>query len=138
MGRGLFAGRKLKEERKKYKKSKKKARRHFKKHDPLEGAPQGRGLVLQKVSREVKQPHSGLRKCVVVQLIKNGKTITAFVPQEGAIDIIDEHDQVLIERIGGPQKGQMGDIPGVKFKIIKVNGVSLKEVLRGKAEKPMR
>lgn len=138
MGRGLFAGRKLKEDRKKYKKNKQKARKHFKKHDPLEGAPQGRGLVLQKVPRAVKQPHSGLRKCAVVQLLKNGKTVTVFVPGKGAIDIIDEHDQVLIERIGGPQKGQMGDIPGVKFRVIKVNGVSLKEILKGKAEKPMR
>lgn len=138
MGRGLFAGRKLKEDRKRYKKSKKKARRHFKKHDPLGGAPQARGLVLKKKAVEVKQPHSGLRKCVVVQLLKNGKTVTAFVPGKGAIDIIDEHDQVLIERVGGPQKGQMGDIPGVKFRVIKVNGVSLKEILKGKEEKPMR
>lgn len=138
MGRGLFAGRKLKQDRERFKKDKKEARSRRIKHDPLEGAPQGRAIVLKKVSRAVKQPHSGLRKCVVVQLLKNGKTVTSFVPGEGAIDIIDEHDQVLIERIGGPQRGQMGDIPGVKFKVTKVNGVSLKEILKGNKEKPMR
>ena len=29
---------------------------------------------------EAKQPNSAIRKCVRVQLIKNGKKITAFVP----------------------------------------------------------
>ncbi|HEX17072.1 MAG TPA: 30S ribosomal protein S12, partial [Thermoplasmatales archaeon] len=31
-----------------------------------------------------------------------------------------------------------GDIPGVRYKVIKVNGVSLKELIKGKIEKPMR
>jgi len=136
---GLFAGRKLAKRRNKFRFKKKgeKSRRFriYKKFDPLEGSSQARGIVLQKVTREVKQPHSGLRKCVVVQLVKNGKSITAYCPGEGAIKHIDEHDEVIVERIGGPQKGSKGDIPGVKFKVIKVTGLSLKELVRGRKEK---
>jgi hypothetical protein len=29
---------------------------------------------------EAKQPNSAIRKCVRVQLVKNGKKVTAFVP----------------------------------------------------------
>ena len=49
-----------------------------KKANPLEGAPQARGIVLEKVGIESKQPNSAVRKCVRVQLIKNGKSITDF------------------------------------------------------------
>ena len=51
---------------------------------------------------EAKQPNSAIRKCVRVQLIKNGKQLTAFAPGDGAIGFIDEHDEVMIEGIGGP------------------------------------
>ena len=37
-----------------------------KKSDPLKGASQGKGIVLEKVQLEAKQPNSGLRKCVRV------------------------------------------------------------------------
>lgn len=36
--------------------------------------------MLEKVGVEAKQPNSAIRKCVRVQLIKNGKKVTAFVP----------------------------------------------------------
>jgi small subunit ribosomal protein S12 len=32
----------------------------------------------------------------------------------------------------------MGDIPGVRFKVTKVNNVSLQEMVRGRKEKPIR
>jgi small subunit ribosomal protein S12 len=32
----------------------------------------------------------------------------------------------------------MGDIPGVKFRVIKVANVSLREIVRGRKEKPVR
>jgi small subunit ribosomal protein S12 len=32
----------------------------------------------------------------------------------------------------------MGDIPGVRFKVIAVNNVSLLEMVRGRKEKPVR
>ncbi|HNR29217.1 MAG TPA: 30S ribosomal protein S12 [Methanofastidiosum sp.] len=108
------------------------------KSDPLEGSPQARGIVLEKVPIEAKQPNSALRKCIRVQLIKNGRQITAFCPGDGAINFIDEHDEVVIEGIGGRQGGSMGDIPGVRFKVIKVNRVSLNEMVKGRKEKPVR
>ena len=108
------------------------------KSDPLEGSPQGRGIVLEKRGIEAKQPNSAIRKCVRVQLIKNGKQLTAFVPGDQAIDYIDEHDEVLIEGIGGAKSGPKGDIPTVRYQVVKVNGVSLKELVEGRIEKPTR
>lgn len=40
---------------------------------------------------EAKQPNSAIRKCARVQLIKNGKKITAFVPSDGCLNFIDEN-----------------------------------------------
>ncbi|MBP2030480.1 small subunit ribosomal protein S12 [Methanohalophilus levihalophilus] len=108
------------------------------KSDPLGGAPQGRGIVLEKVGVEAKQPNSAIRKCVRIQLIKNGRQATAFCPGDGAINFIDEHDEVTVERIGGRMGGAMGDIPGVRFKVIAVNSVSLREMVIGRKEKPRR
>ena len=72
-----------------------------KKANPLGGSPQAKGIVLEKVGIESKQPNSAIRKCVRLQLIKNGKQITAFLPGDGALNYIDEHDEVLLEGIGG-------------------------------------
>ena len=41
---------------------------------------------------EAKQPNSAIRKCVRVQLIKNGKKITAFVPRDGCLNYIEVSD----------------------------------------------
>lgn len=109
-----------------------------KKSDPLEGAPQAKGIVIEKVGIEAKQPNSAIRKCVKIQLIKNGRQITAFAPGDGAINYIDEHDEVLVEGIGGRMGRSKGDIPGVRFKVIKVNGISLRELVKGKKEKAVR
>ena len=76
--------------------------------------------------------------CVRVQLTKNGKVVTAFVPWDGGLNLINEHDEVIIERIGGPEGRAYGDLPGVRFKVTKVNGVSLKAILLGKKQKPVR
>ena len=108
------------------------------KADPLQGAPMAKGIVLEKVGVESKQPNSAIRKCVRTQLIKNGKVITAFLPGDGALNLVDEHDEVLVEGIGGSRGGAMGDIPGVRWKVLTVNGVSLKELVYGRKEKPMR
>lgn len=84
---------------------------------------------------EAKQPNSAIRKCARVQLIKNGKKIAAFVPNDGCLNFIDENDEVLIAGFG--RKGRaVGDIPGVRFKVVKVAGVSLLALYRGKKEKP--
>ncbi len=94
--------------------------------------------MIEKVGIEAKQPNSAIRKCVKIQLIKNGRQVTAFAVGDGAINFIDEHDEVLIEGIGGRMGRSYGDIPGVRFKVIQVNNVSLDELVKGKKEKPMR
>jgi len=108
------------------------------KADPLEGAPQARGIVLEKVGVESKQPNSAIRKCVRVQIVKNGKQVTAFLPGDGALNFVDEHDEVMLQGIGGSMKRAMGDIPGVRWTVFKVNGVSLNELVYGRKEKPRR
>ncbi len=109
-----------------------------KKADPLEGAPQARGVVLEKVGIESKQPNSAIRKCVRVQLVKNGKQVTAFMPGDGALNFVDEHDEVMLQGIGGSMGRSMGDIPGVRWTVFKVNDVSLNELVYGRKEKPHR
>uniref|UniRef100_A0A8C3WZT2 Small ribosomal subunit protein uS12 n=1 Tax=Catagonus wagneri TaxID=51154 RepID=A0A8C3WZT2_9CETA len=54
------------------------------KASPFGGASHAKGIMLEKVGVEAKQPNSTIRKCVRVQLIKNGKKITAFVPNDGS------------------------------------------------------
>ncbi|KAL8229733.1 hypothetical protein R6Q57_014633 [Mikania cordata] len=61
---------------------------------------------------EDKQRNSGIRKCARVQLIKNGKKIAAFFPNDGCLNYIEENR---------------------KFKVVEVYGVSL---LAKKKEKP--
>jgi small subunit ribosomal protein S12 len=133
MGNGKYAARKLKGDRENFR-----ALKLNVKADPLGGAPRGRGIVLEKVGVEAKQPNSAIRKCVRIQLIKNGRQVTAFCPGDGAINFIDEHDEVTVERIGGRMGGAKGDIPGVRFKVTAVNDMSLNEMVIGRKEKPMR
>jgi small subunit ribosomal protein S12 len=110
----------------------------YAKADPLEGANQAKGIVLQKVQKEAKQPNSAMRKCCKVQLTKNGKSVTAFIPGNLAQRFLDEHDEVLIQRIGGKQGRSKGDIPGVRFQVIQVNDQPLERLVHGKIEKGRR
>lgn len=139
---GEFAGRRLNARRQQFRwnspKYKKRVLRLKEKSNPLEGSPMAKGIVLEKVGIEAKQPNSAIRKCVRVQLIKSGRQVTAFAPGTGAINFIDEHDEVMIDGIGGRKGGSMGDIPGVRFKVTKVNNVSLLELVKGRKEKPVR
>jgi small subunit ribosomal protein S12 len=139
---GEFAAGLLARKRKKFRwKDRYYKRRQLKldiKADPLEGAPQARGIVLEKVGIESKQPNSAIRKCVRVQLIKNGKQITAFLPGDGALLYVDEHDEIIVAGIGGSKGRSMGDLPGVRWKVTQVNGVSLDALIMKKKEKPIR
>ena len=105
------------------------------KADPLEGASQAKGIVIEKVQKEAKQPNSAMRKCCRVQLTKNSKSVTAFIPGNLAQKFIDEHDEVIIERIGGKQGRSKGDSPGVRFQVFKVNDQPLRSLWKGKIEK---
>ncbi len=139
---GLFAGEKLLKRRKKFrtlqKRYRSKLRKRTKPLDPLMGAPQASGIVLEKLAREPRKPHSGLRKCVRVQLIKNGKQVTVFVPGDNAIKHVDEHDEVTIEGMHGRMGRSFGDLPGIKYRVSMVNGISLDAIMKGKKEKKRR
>jgi len=135
---GLRTGRKLRTERKNnnwadkgYKRS------HLGKEwaKPFAGCSHAKGIVLEKIGIESKQPNSAVRKCVRVQLIKNGKKIAAFVPNDGCLNFVDENDEVLVAGFGRSGHAK-GDIPGVRFKIVKVSGVALIALFKEKKEKP--
>ena len=136
---GLNSAKKLEKRRKQCRMLNKKfVRRLFDlkaKSDPLDGCSQARAIILKKIEIEAKQPNSAMRKCARVQLIKNGKQVTAFLPGDGAIKLCDEHDEVIIECIGGNMGRAKGDIPGVRWQVIKVNDQSLDALLKGRIEK---
>ncbi|MGM5485170.1 MAG: 30S ribosomal protein S12 [Nanobdellota archaeon] len=136
---GLNAGKKLQQRRKAGRwKNKEYVSRTLglkKKSDPLFGSSQAKGFVLEKIQLEAKQPNSAMRKCVRVQLVKNGKQITAFLPGDGSTKLVDEHDEVTIECIGGNMGRSKGDIPGVRWRVTQVNDQSLDALRRGKIEK---
>ncbi|KAI4109640.1 MAG: hypothetical protein LQ339_001753 [Xanthoria mediterranea] len=137
--RGLNAARKLRTHRREGRW----ADLHYKKRllgtayksSPFGGSSHAKGIVLEKVGVEAKQPNSAIRKCVRVQLIKNGKKVTAFVPNDGCLNFVDENDEVLLSGFGRKGKAK-GDIPGVRFKVVKVSGVGLSALWKEKKEKP--
>jgi small subunit ribosomal protein S12 len=131
--KGLGAAKKLLKRRKSFKLANKTKLK--KKVDPLAGSSQAKAIVLEKIQIEAKQPNSAMRKCARVQLVKNGKQVTAFMPGDGAMKLINEHDEVVVECIGGKMGRAKGDIPGVRWQVIKVNDQSLKALLKGKLEK---
>ncbi|KAL2941909.1 40S ribosomal protein S23, partial [Bienertia sinuspersici] len=112
--RGMGAARKLKSHRRRQRwadKSYKKSHLGNEWKKPFAGSSHAKGIVLEKIGIEAKQPNSAIRKCARVQLIKNGKKIAAF-------------------------GHAVGDIPGVRFKVVKVAGVSLLALFKEKKEKP--
>uniref|UniRef100_A0ACD5X9B5 Uncharacterized protein n=1 Tax=Avena sativa TaxID=4498 RepID=A0ACD5X9B5_AVESA len=136
--RGMGAGRKLKTHRRNQRwadKAYKKSHLGNEWKKPFAGSSHAKGIVLEKIGIEAKQPNSAIRKCARVQLVKNGKKIAAFVPNDGCLNFIEENDEVLIAGFG--RKGHaVGDIPGVRFKVVKVSGVSLLALFKEKKEKP--
>ena len=105
------------------------------KANPFGGSSHAKGIVLEKIGVEAKQPNSAIRKCVRVQLIKNGKKIIAFVPNDGCLNYVEENDEVLVAGCGRSGHS-VGDKPGVRFKIVKVSSVGLFALYRQKKEKP--
>ena len=139
---GLMNARKLMKNRKKHRWSQKAHRKRTlgirRKVDPALGTSQAKGIVISKFQKEARQPNSAMRKCCKVQLIKNGISVGAFIPGNLAQKFIDEHDEVIIERIGGRMNRSKGDIPGIRFKVIKVNDQPLHLLWKGKIEKGRR
>lgn len=139
---GLLSARKLMKQQKKFRWSQRQYKKRIlklrEKADPLEGASQARGIVISKFQKEARQPNSAMRKCCKVQLIKNGIQVGSFIPRNLAQRFIDEHDEVIIERIGGRMGRSKGDIPGIRFQVIKVNEQPLHLLVKGKIEKGRR
>ncbi|CAG2110003.1 unnamed protein product [Medioppia subpectinata] len=56
-------------------------------------------------------------------------------PRDGCLNFIEENDEVLVAGFG--RKGHaVGDIPGVRFKVVKVANVSLLALYKEKKERP--
>ena len=134
---GIRAGRKLKNKRrlnlwadKQWKLSHQTA----KWRKPFQGASHASGIIVEKIGVETKQPNSGIRKCVRVQLKKNNKRITCFVPRDGGMSFCDENDEVLVKGFGRSGHS-VGDLPGVRFLISKVAGCGLYALWTHKREK---
>ncbi|KAG6696474.1 hypothetical protein I3842_09G150200 [Carya illinoinensis] len=92
--RRMGAGRKLKSHRRRQRwadKSYKKSHLGNEWKKPFAGSSHAKGIVLEKIGIEAKQPNSAIRKCARVQLIKNGKKIAAFVPNDGYLNYIEEN-----------------------------------------------
>ncbi len=139
---GLMSARKLMKNRRKFRWSQRAYKSRGKglrvKFDPLKGASQAKGIVIGKFQKEAAQPNSAMRKCCKVQLIKSGVQIGAFIPGNLAQKFVDEHDEVIIERIGGKMGRSKGDIRGIRFQVIKVNDQPLRRMVRGQIEKGRR
>merc|ERR1719213_966590 len=136
---GIKAGRKLRNKRrlnlwadKQYKL----AHQTAKWRKPFAGASHASGIIVEKLGVEAKQPNSAIRKCVRVQLKKNNKRITCFVPRDGGLSFVDENDEVLVAGFGRSGKA-VGDLPGVLFKIQKVASTGLFALWSHKKEKPI-
>lgn len=136
--RGMRAGGKLRDHRRAQRwndKDYNKAHNISRWKTPFEGASHASGIVIKRVSVEAKQPNSACRKCVKVQLRKNSKNVTAFVPGDGNLEFIDENDRVLVA--GAGRRGHaVGDIPGVRFKAVHVAGIGLRALFMRKKDKP--
>jgi len=65
----------------------------------------------------------------------DGRLTSATVPNDGCLNFVDENDEVLLAGFGRKGKAK-GDIPGVRFKVVKVSGVGLAALWKEKKEKP--
>jgi small subunit ribosomal protein S23e len=135
--RGIRAGRKLKNTRRKQRwaddtYNARQLCSRFK--NPFMGSCMAKGLVVEKIGVESKQPNSAVRKGVRVMLKKNGKKVAAFVPWDGCLNYITENDEVTVAGFGKKGKSK-GDIPGIRFKVIAVKGISLLALFKGKKQK---
>ncbi|KAL0409881.1 UNVERIFIED_CONTAM: 40S ribosomal protein S23 [Sesamum latifolium] len=131
----MGAGRKLKSHRRRQRwadKAYKKSHLGMNGRNHLLGHPTPKALSLRRceifsiIGIEAKQPNSAIRKCARVQLIKMARRLP---------HLFRTMDEVLIAGFG--RKGHaVGDIPGVRFKVVKVSGVSLLALFKEKKEKP--
>uniref|UniRef100_A0A1I8FM22 Small ribosomal subunit protein uS12 n=1 Tax=Macrostomum lignano TaxID=282301 RepID=A0A1I8FM22_9PLAT len=68
------------------------------KANPFGGASHAKGIVVEKIG--AKQPTVPSAKCVSSSTNQDGKKITAFVPNDGCLNFIEENDEVLVSGFG--------------------------------------
>ena len=96
-------------------------------------ASHAKAIISKKVDVEAKQPNSAIRKCVRVQLIKNGKKFTAYVPQKVCLNYL-ENNEILVA--GFSRNGDaVFYMPGVCFKLVKLAYVSLLDLYKEQEER---
>ena len=78
--------------------------------EPIQGAPQKRGVCLQVRTMTPKKPNSALRKIARVRL-SNQTEVTAYIPGIG--HNLQEHSVVLV------RGGRVKDLPGVRYKVVR-------------------
>jgi len=104
---------------------KKQALRNSYKTSPTGGPSHAKGIIVEKIEIEAKQPNAAIGTCVRVQLIKNGKKFTAFMPNDACPNFVDENDELTF---GFGRHGKAkGVVPGVRFKVVKVAGVGVQK-----------
>ena len=59
------------------------------------------------------------------------------MPKDGGMTFLDENDEVLVGGFGRSGHA-VGDLPGVRFRIVKVAGVSLYALWLRKKDKPIK
>jgi small subunit ribosomal protein S23e len=69
------------------------------------------------------------------QMDERWANVGSTVPNDGCLNFVDENDEVLLAGFGRKGKAK-GDIPGVRFKVVKVSGVGLSALWKEKKEKP--
>src|SRR5690349_24578982 len=111
---GMFAGRKLRKRRKSFRWAYAPYKRRMLgldyKADPLEGSPQARGIVLEKVGVECRQPNSAVRKCVAPNtsvLLADGNSCT--------IETLEQSWRISQVATFDPQKRALEGSPIVDF-----------------------
>ena len=99
-----------------------KQKKKKKKNIHLQSCPQKKGICMRLLIMNPRKPNSALRKVAKVQLMNN-KQIYCYIPGEG--HNCEQHSLVLI------RGGNVKDLPGVKYKLIR--GVyDISSVQRGK------
>ena len=86
-------------------------------------------------SRTARRSPLSVRISLQSCLQTNSSLISHAVPNDGCLNFVDENDEVLLSGFGRKGKAK-GDIPGVRFKVVKVSGVGLLALWKEKKEKP--
>jgi SSU ribosomal protein S12P len=59
------------------------------------------------------------------------------VPWDGGLNVINEHDEVVIERIGGSEGRAYGDLPGVRLRLLRLTASALRLYCSVRSRSPL-